>query len=725
MDARAGESAAAQAQAAADRIRNLSSEMTRERSRRAGFAAAARSEALTAEALMLLASRGWRVLHDRRWPGSARANVDHVAVGPPGVALIDTKSWSRAVHVRDGRLMCGEYDRHDAVETLLRLTAAVENLLLDLVADAERTAPVGLSPVHVLPVLAFTEHNRGTAPNARLGRVWLTAIWRLPLVLGGQGAVLSPAQIDTVAGYLERALPAATPSARAVTVRSRVAVPARPEPLPGQLDRNQAPDGTDTLFDVPDVAEQLATAARAPLVEWMGFLHPSQARLVRRRFSGPARLRGPTGTGKSAVLLHRAAWLAETRPGRVLVTSFVRTLPHQQRPVYERLSPRTVDRVDFLGVHEVARQLLAAAGQQLNVRRERCDDAFDGAWDLVGDLTGLSAVASKRYWREEIDSVVKGRGLVRFGEYEGLLRVGRSIRLSSKERAAVWDLLMAYDRELRRRGNHDHNDELSAAVDLVQRHPPRPGWAAVLVDEVQDMPLLAMRLCALLAGHGPDRLLLVGDGQQAIYPGGFTLAEAGISVTGRAVVLRVNYRNTRQILDDARTLVEDSDFSDLDVDPEPGHRDVEVLRDGRMPVYETAPDRRHLLMSLARALAREARNGIGWGEMAVLTLNKSDAALLRGALRRRNIAVGDLFAWDGRPDQRVKVDTVHRSKGLDFAAVFLPQLGPDTVDPSGDEGERELLRLRQQFVGRTRARDFLWIGRVRRPRSPGRRDCPG
>ena len=54
-------------------------------------------------------------------------------------------------------------------------------------------------------------------------------------------------------------------------------------------------------------------------------------------------------------MLHRAAWLTESTPGRILVTSFVRTLPIHQRAVYEQLSPTTVDRVDFLGLHAVAK----------------------------------------------------------------------------------------------------------------------------------------------------------------------------------------------------------------------------------------------------------------------------------------------------------------------------------------------------------------------------------
>lgn len=369
-----------------------------------------------------------------------------------------------------------------------------------------------------------------------------------------------------------------------------------------------------------------------------------------------------------------AAWLADTRPGRVLVTSYVRTLPPQQRAVFERLSPHTADRVDFLGVHEVARRLLAESGRRLNVNQRRIDAAFDAAWERVGVTGPLGRTADKHYWRQEVDVVIKGRGLRTFVEYDGIDRRGRSIPLTGRDKIPVWELLTAYGDELEHRGVHDHNDLLSAAVDLVTRDRPQPGWVAVLVDEVQDLPLLAVRLCALLGGTGQDGLFLVGDGQQALYPGGFTLPEAGVSVVGRATVLRVNYRNTRQILDSARQLVDAHEFSDLDTTTERGRRDVEVLRDGPAPIRCSAPDRRRLTLQLAIALKRDARAGVDWGEMAVLTHTHDEARYLRNELVARDVPVRDLLTWDGQPDHCVKIDTVHRAKGLDFTAVYLPSL---------------------------------------------------
>jgi len=65
------------------------------------WAVGAEGERRTAEALARLEADGYRVLHDRCIPGSL-ANIDHVVVGPTGVYVVETKSWSGAVRVRNG-----------------------------------------------------------------------------------------------------------------------------------------------------------------------------------------------------------------------------------------------------------------------------------------------------------------------------------------------------------------------------------------------------------------------------------------------------------------------------------------------------------------------------------------------------------------------------------------------------------------------------------------------
>ncbi len=61
----------------------------------------ARGEQATGAILDTLAEEGWAVFHDVRWPGRPRANLDHVAVGPPGVFVVDAKNWSARIEVGD------------------------------------------------------------------------------------------------------------------------------------------------------------------------------------------------------------------------------------------------------------------------------------------------------------------------------------------------------------------------------------------------------------------------------------------------------------------------------------------------------------------------------------------------------------------------------------------------------------------------------------------------
>ncbi|WP_185845338.1 nuclease-related domain-containing protein [Nonomuraea sp. WAC 01424] len=59
-------------------------------------------ERRTARRLRVLEDLGYLVLHDRALPRPARANVDHLVVGPAGVFVIDSKLWRRERTVQRG-----------------------------------------------------------------------------------------------------------------------------------------------------------------------------------------------------------------------------------------------------------------------------------------------------------------------------------------------------------------------------------------------------------------------------------------------------------------------------------------------------------------------------------------------------------------------------------------------------------------------------------------------
>src|SRR5581483_11088586 len=94
-------------------------------------------------------------------------------------------------------------------------------------------------------------------------------------------------------------------------------------------------------FRIMSSLEELQRALEFPWDKWMVFLHPEQRQWVEREYSGPARVSGSAGTGKTIVALHRAVFLARSHPeARVLLTTFSDTLANALPTQLKRLVSR-------------------------------------------------------------------------------------------------------------------------------------------------------------------------------------------------------------------------------------------------------------------------------------------------------------------------------------------------------------------------------------------------
>src|ERR1700687_1954671 len=90
-------------------------------------------------------------------------------------------------------------------------------------------------------------------------------------------------------------------------------------PAPAAADPFTHPDALRRIRLIAD-QEELEQALAFPWEQWGVFLHPSQRALVERSFSGPARVAGSAGTGKTIVAIHRAVRLARDKPSaRILL----------------------------------------------------------------------------------------------------------------------------------------------------------------------------------------------------------------------------------------------------------------------------------------------------------------------------------------------------------------------------------------------------------------------
>ena len=464
----------------------------------------------------------------------------------------------------------------------------------------------------------------------------------------------------------------------------------------------------------------------APIEEWMVFLHPDQRTLVDRRFNGPARVRGAAGTGKTVVALHRAAALAARygagTPGspRVLFTTFIRSLPPVLESLYAKLPQGVPGGVEFINVDKLAARLCTHAGQRARVDPNAARKAFNQAYNAVVRPNTPLVGQTRDYLRDEINAVLKARGITSLDDYLQMERTGRRSRFTVAMREQAWALHQEYDRLLAEAGIVDFPDVLKRARDIVRRREPM--YRAAVIDEAQDLSLVALQLVDALVSDSrgdrrPDSLFLVGDGAQKIYPGGFTLAQAGLDVRGNSAVLRVNYRNTQEIIAAAMACTGSEQVDDLGDVFLRGDAEADAQREGIMPFLVCAGDFQAQINYVAgRVKQLCSTSGLAKSDIAVFVAHNELVERTTASLGQEGIQSESLANFSGRPNGRLKVGTFHRAKGLEFKVVFLLEISagkfPGPRQPWQTEAEyeeRRALDMSLLFVAMTRARDGLFI----------------
>ncbi|HEY0217864.1 MAG TPA: NERD domain-containing protein, partial [Cellulomonas sp.] len=150
----------------------------------------------TSDALRAVEPLGWTVLHDLHRPGRARATVEHVAVGPGGIVVVETLRWDGEVRVVEGTLRHRGYGRTPDVATVADTASAVTALL----------APTHRRAVHAVLCLA----GQSLDPVSVRGGAVAVGLAELPAYLVSLPGLLAPADVPLVVDYLAAELAGAT-----------------------------------------------------------------------------------------------------------------------------------------------------------------------------------------------------------------------------------------------------------------------------------------------------------------------------------------------------------------------------------------------------------------------------------------------------------------------------------------------------------------------------------
>lgn len=451
---------------------------------------------------------------------------------------------------------------------------------------------------------------------------------------------------DTLFGVAEHLPPEAAEALLDLAVGAK---PRVTEPVAADRSPFDHPDARRRFRLMTNVAE-LERALDYPWEKWSVFLHPAQQDLVGRRFTGPARVVGSAGTGKTVVALHRAAFLARARPSaRVLLTTFSEPLANALRAKLRVLlgnEPAVHDHVVVRSIDAIGVERYTAAFGAPRV----ADDATVREVVHNAARTVAGHRFSDRFLRGEWEEVVDAWQLKTWADYRDVSRLGRKTRLGEKQRAALWQILERVRRGLEERG-------MVTMPTVFARVTPGPGlehdrpFDHVVVDEAQDMAVPQLGFVAALAGAKANGLFFTGDLGQRIFRTPFSWKSLGVDIRGRSVTLRVNYRTSHQIRRQADRLLP-SAVSDVDGYADDRARTVSVFT-GPEPEVLLAKDEEAEVTAVATWLRQRSKEGLQPHEVGIFVRDTNNCPAPAGRPRPRGCWWSSWTnAWKRRPAAR-------------------------------------------------------------------------
>lgn len=465
---------------------------------------------------------------------------------------------------------------------------------------------------------------------------------------------------------------------------------------------------SQSRFVVVDDDEAMLAIMNAPLAQWRVFLHPTQNKLARGDRSGPVRVLGGAGTGKTVLAMHRAKWLAENRAlggKKVLFTTFTRNLALDIEENLKTLcSADAMSRIEVKNLDAWVGGFMRARKLEHRIVYDRKQDGALQAWQSALATKDATLDLSDSFYSDELEQVVLAQGLTTLDQYRTARRIGRGVILSRAKRDAVWPVFEEYRGQLASRKLKEVDDAYREIAEMIATEQGSElGYAAIVIDETQDFGPQALKLLRAMIAHGPNDLFFVGDGHQRIYSRNrAAMSRCGIDIRGRSRKLYLNYRTTDEIRRQAVALLEACEIDDLDDGHDESKR-YKSLSHGPAPEVRKTSGLEEASQA-AIGFIQQWRSAQAENEslsFCVVSYSEKSRDALGQQLQAAGIASVPITAQSNHADARnvVHLATMHRAKGLEFDCVIV--VAPESYLGPAEEtaGQRRLL-----YVALTRAK---------------------
>ncbi len=500
----------------------------------------------------------------------------------------------------------------------------------------------------------------------------------------------------------------------------KLAVGEQPEPpvaAPVDADPFAHPD-SQRRFRVLTNIEELERALDYPWEKWAVFLHPDQLQFVERAYSGPARVSGSAGTGKTVVALHRAVYLARSNPeARILLTTFSKALANALRVKLQHLAgnePAVLARIRVQSINGVAYDLYSDLFSQPNIAPPALVNSLLAKAAASADGQKFSASFLAGEWSEVVDAWQIGT----WEGYRDVSRLGRKTRVGGKQREALWSIFTQLRASLDERKVVTWSDvfgRLAVHYASVDASP----FDFAVVDEAQDIGVAEARFLAALVSHTPDGLFFAGDLGQRIFQQPFSWKSLGIDVRGRSHTLRINYSTSHQIRAQADRLLPPS-IADVDGNNE-GRRGTISVFNGPEPDIRTFDDISSEHEAVGRWIGERLKEGLKPHEIGVFVRSVHEMQRARAAILASGAPSVELSDKIEAETGKVALSTMHLAKGLEFRAVAVMACDDEVlplqerIEAIADDADLEEVYTTERhllYVACTRAREHLWVSGV-------------
>ena len=464
-------------------------------------------------------------------------------------------------------------------------------------------------------------------------------------------------------------------------------------------------------FVVVQDDQAMQAIMNAPLAQWRIFLHPTQHKLAMGDRSGPVRVLGGAGTGKTVLAMHRAKWLAEHRTldgQKVLVTTFTKNLALDiEDNLKSMCNKETMAKIEVRNLDAWVHAYMRSNKLEHRIVYGRSSDAAAQAWQAALATKDGALGLMDDFYEQELEQVVLAQGLTTLDEYRTARRTGRGVVLSRSKRDSVWPVFEEYRGQLASRKLKEVDDayrEVAAFMTKEQEAGKKmPAYSAVVVDETQDLGPQALKLLRAIMPAGNNDLFLVGDGHQRIYARNrAAMSKCGIDIRGRSRKLYLNYRTTDEIRKQAVALLEGCEIDNLD-DGQDETKRYKSLSHGPSPLMVT-------LKGIEQATDKALELSRNWlsqtdehGSTSICVITYSndvrDASAKVFAKAGLKTAVIDENHNLSNTTEIVYFSTMHRAKGLEFDQVIVISPSEYLGDPLETDSKRKLI-----YVALTRAK---------------------